>query len=289
VSDPSPSAAPLRFAVLGHPVAHSKSPQMHRAAYALLGIEARYEAIDLSPAQLGPFLTGQEGAGYRGLNLTLPHKEAVLSALRAAGALGELSPTAQALGAVNTLTRRADGRWEGDNTDAPGLRASLEEAGVPLDGARGVVIGAGGAAAAAAAALALGGATELELWARRPERAEALALRLESSPLFAGCALRAAALPPQAALSGRVVVNATPLGLRADDPSPVALVEAPAWAVDLIYGDPPSAFARQAAALGASVTRGEGMLVHQGALALARWIGCQVTPALLRAMAGALA
>ncbi|MBW2548329.1 MAG: shikimate dehydrogenase, partial [Deltaproteobacteria bacterium] len=130
---------PIRLGIFGWPVAHSKSPQMHEAAARALGVDLRYERFGVAPPGLQESVRQQHEAAIDGYNLTVPHKEAIMTLV------DEVTPAAQAIGAVNTVVR-TDGRYVGHNTDAPGLVRSLEEAGVRLAEARVVVLGAGGAA-----------------------------------------------------------------------------------------------------------------------------------------------
>jgi shikimate dehydrogenase len=124
------------FGVLGHPVAHSLSPAMHNAAYRAAGIDAVYVPLPAAPERLAEGIRGAHALGFRGLNVTVPHKQ------RAADLCERLDTVAALCGAVNTL-RRTEAGWEGFNTDAPACLALLEEAGVRR-GARGLVLGAGG-------------------------------------------------------------------------------------------------------------------------------------------------
>ncbi|MCA9601163.1 MAG: shikimate dehydrogenase (NADP+), partial [Myxococcales bacterium] len=128
-----------RYGIVGHPVAHSLSPAMHNAAFRALGIEASYEVIDLEPEGFEEGFRALAERGFRGVNVTVPHKESVLSLV------DELDPVAKAIGAVNTITFEPLG-IAGTNTDADGLARSLEEASVSLAGSKVVVLGAGGAA-----------------------------------------------------------------------------------------------------------------------------------------------
>ena len=141
------TAATRLLALLGHPVAHSRSPAIHAAALAALGVDARYLAFDVRPEALGAAVEGLRALGALGANVTVPHKRAVMAHL------DRVEPAAAAIGAVNTIAREGDA-LVGSNTDAPGLVRSLEDAGVALAGRRVWVVGAGGAARAAVAGLA---------------------------------------------------------------------------------------------------------------------------------------
>ncbi len=178
------AAEPRRAGVIGHPIAHTRSPAMHTAAYAELGMEWEYVAVDVPPAALADFVAGMAGAGFAGVNVTIPHKQAVIPLC------ATLAPDAAAAGSVNTLLVR-DGQIHGESTDGRGLLWALGE----LPPADALVLGAGGAARAAVAALRAAG-WEVAVSARRPEAAAELG---EPVPW-----------PPDRAAT--LVVNATPLG-----------------------------------------------------------------------------
>lgn len=239
--------------VAGWPVAHSRSPAMFAAAFEAAGLETwRYAALPLAPERFAETVGALPGSGFRGLNVTIPHKEA---ALRLAD---EPTPTAAAIGAANSLSFE-DGRIEADNTDAPGLLAALGE---PPAGKRCLVLGAGGSARAAAWALREAGAGEVAVWNRTPERAAALARELDVAHVER----------PEAC---DILVNCTAVGL---DPTasladlPLAGLDPPRVVADLVYGeDPPvTAWARAA---GSRVVEGVEVLVRQGAASFERWTG----------------
>ena len=235
--------------VIGFPVGHSRSPAMMNAAFAELGLDWRYVKLPLPPERFEAAVRALPGSGYRGANVTVPHK------LAARDLADELSDSAAAIGAVNTLTFRDDGRIAGDNTDAGGLLDAL--GGQPPSTA--LVLGAGGAARAAAWALADAGA-RVTVWNRTPERATELATDL---------GVEAAERPAGAEL----LVNATTVGLRPDDSlAGLPLVDARV-VVDLVYGDAPTPIARWAEERGARLVDGLEVLVRQGARSLALWTG----------------
>jgi shikimate dehydrogenase len=237
--------------VLGFPVAHSRSPAMMAAAFAELGLDWRYLKLPVPPERFTETARALPGSGYRGANVTIPHK------LAAHALADELTPAAAAIGAANTLTFE-DGRVLADNTDAGGL---IDALGDDPRGRRALVLGAGGAGRAAAWALREAGA-EVEVWNRTPERARQLAGEL-------GVA--------HAERPGRpadLLVNATSLGLHGED-LPAELEPEPAEVVlDLVYGPEPTALCRWAEARGARVVEGLEVLVRQGARSLERWTGC---------------
>jgi shikimate dehydrogenase len=191
-------------------------------------------------------------SGYRGANVTIPHKEAALAIA------GDADDAARAIGAANTLSFE-DGAIHAANTDAPGLLAALPHA---PEGMTALVLGAGGAARAAAWALRGAGA-EVTVWNRTPERAARLAAELDVSSA-------------EAPVAAEVVVNATSVGLSPGDAVeelPLAWIDPPQLAVELVYGDHETPFAAWAEAGGAQLVDGLEVLVRQGALAFERWTG----------------
>ncbi|HEX8741703.1 MAG TPA: shikimate dehydrogenase [Thermoleophilaceae bacterium] len=244
--------------VLGHPVGHSRSPAIHDAAYAELGLDWRYVKLPVPPELFEETVRGLPGSGYRGANVTIPHKVAALHVA------DEASAAARAVGAANTLTF-AGGRIAAENTDAGGL---LDAIGRPVGGLRATVLGAGGAGRAAAWALREAGAGEVAVWNRTPERAAALAAELGV----------AHAERPRA---GDLLVNATAVGLDAATADDEALeqlglthVEPPGLVVDLVYRGtgttPVEAWARRGAA---AFVDGLEVLVRQGARSFELWTG----------------
>ena len=231
---------------------------MMNAAFAELGLDWRYVKLPVPPARFAETVRALPASGYRGANVTIPHK------LAARELADELAPAAEAIGAANTLSFE-DGRVLADNTDAGGL---LDALGEDPAGRRALVLGAGGAGRAAVWALREAGA-EVAVWNRTADRARALADEM---------GVGYAADPGGAA---DVLVNATSLGLHGEDlpselrPEPAAVV------VDLVYGAEPTALARWAEAAGARVVDGLEVLVRQGARSLEGWTG---RPAPLDAM-----
>jgi shikimate dehydrogenase len=259
-----------KLAVLGQPVAHSRSPAMHNAALAELGLapEWSYEAIEVSPDGFDELVRALPDRGFAGVNVTVPHKLAALAIADGA------SDAAGQIGAANTLTF-GEGEIGADNTDAAGLIAAL-----PADprGRRTLVLGAGGSARAVVWALARAGA-EVEVWNRTPAKAERLAEAF-------GVAVSPGAAPLGAG-DYELIVNCTTVGLEearsATEPvaslKPLPL-DADALGerhvvVDLAYGPNPTPLVRLAGERGASVVDGLEVLVHQGAASLRIWTGLE--------------
>jgi shikimate dehydrogenase len=259
-----------RLAVLGHPVAHSRSPAIHNAAFAELGIadEWSYEAVDVAPDGLEPRVREMPGQGFVGANVTVPHKGAAL-------ALADtLSETAREIGAANTLSF-ADDEILADNTDAAGLLAALPDS---PKGRSALVLGAGGAARAVVWALVREGA-EVGVWNRTALRSRHLCEELGGTP----------ADDPDAA-GYELIVNATSVGLDGEDPFEQLPLRAEGFAagqvvVDLVYGAGPTALLTAAAGSGATTVDGIEVLVRQGALSFRIWTGVEPPLDAMRAAA----
>ncbi|HWO16528.1 MAG TPA: shikimate dehydrogenase [Solirubrobacterales bacterium] len=248
-----------RLAVLGYPVAHSRSPAMHNAALAALGMEGwSYEAIEVAPDAFEQRVLGMPGGGFAGANVTVPHKGAALSVA------DELSATAREVGAANTLTF-TDGEVRADNTDAEGLLNALPDS---PEGRRALVLGAGGAARAVVWALVREGA-EVEVWNRTQLRTRHLCEELGGRPVDA---------PAQA--DYELIVNSTAVGLGGEDVFEELPLSAQGFVpgqvvVDMVYGDKRAKLLTAAESAGAAVVDGIEVLVQQGALSLEIWTGCE--------------
>jgi shikimate dehydrogenase len=258
--------------VLGFPVAHSRSPAMHNAAFRAVGLDWRYATLPVPPALFAETVRALPASGFRGANVTIPHKHAALSLA------DERTPSADAIGAANTLTFLDGGAIEAHNTDAPGFLAALGED--EARGLRALVLGAGGAGRAVAWALREAGAAEVAVWNRTPERAKALAddLGISAIPRPATCALLVNAT--SVGLKPRLTEADTLASLHLDQLDPVRIV------VDLVYGDAPSALLGWAARGGSRTVDGLEVLVRQGALSFERWTGVEAP---IEAMRGAAA
>ncbi len=266
-----------RLGVLGWPVAHSRSPTMHNAAFAALGMGGwRYQLLPVPPELFEETTRALGAAGFMGANVTIPHKEAALALAE------EISTTAQAVGAANTLTFAPDGTISAENTDAPGLIAALN---VPMKGRSAVVLGAGGSARAAVWALREAGA-EVSIWNRTAARASALADEFQ---------VRAVARPGAA----DVLVNCTSVGLQRSAKETTAPLQELgllhdqvieySYVVDLVYRDTTTPLLAAAQAAGARTVDGLEILVAQGALSFESWTGRQAPrEVMLRAACGGI-
>ncbi|MFF3124721.1 shikimate dehydrogenase family protein [Streptomyces sp. NPDC057908] len=243
------------YAVLGDPVEQVRAPSLLNPLFARLGIDAVLLPVHVEPvAFAGVFHGLTQTKNLDGILVTIPHKAA---ALRLAD---EVSPAAAAAGAVNALRREPDGRWRGENFDGIGFVRGLIEAGHLPAGKRIVLMGAGGAGSAIAAALLSAGAAQLTLCDPDVAKLHGLLARLEEH--WPG---RATGEAKPALDEADIVVNATPLGMRADDPQPFSLrALAPRCVVaDVIMKPRETALLRSAAALGHPVLHGAHMLDHQ--------------------------
>lgn len=252
-----------RYAVIGHPVAHSLSPRIHAEFARQAGIALEYTAIDVAPDAFDAVLAEFAAEGGAGANVTLPHKT------RAAQICNYLSEAAKRAGAVNTLIRTATG-WQGDNTDGIGLVRDLTERhGLDLRARRTLLIGAGGAARGIAPALLDAGIGDLYIVNRTAERADALA-----DVLAQPGRVHARYLDDVGNLGNfDLVINATSATRGASLPAlPINLVAPRGAAVDLSYGEAAVAFLAWARSAHAhDCIDGLGMLVEQAAESFQRW------------------
>ena len=257
--------------VIGDPVAHSRSPQMHNAAFAKAGLDYVYVPFHVRPRDLAAAIEGFKAVNVVGINATLPHKQAVIPHLTS------MSREAELIGAVNTLTFVGD-EIHGDNTDAPGvLKALAENRGmsIPVDEDV-VVLGAGGAARAVVVALALAGVASITIANRTPEKATALAAEMDQKTgvPMRGMGLTAAELPDAVGKTTLLINTAT----ASMDPTQSLLIsadwlQADTTVYDIVYTPPVTPLMRAAAERGCQTLGGIGMLIHQGAIAFEKWTG----------------
>jgi shikimate dehydrogenase len=245
-----------RLGVVGWPVGHSRSPQMQNAALQAVGLDGwRYQLLPVPPELFAATIPALPAVGFRGVNVTIPHKEAALALADRASSIAE------AIGAANTLVFEDDGGISAENTDGPALLAALP---VSAPGATALVLGAGGSARAAVWALREAGA-EVRIWNRTAARAQALAQRLGAT---------AVAEPAKADF----LVNCTPIGLsgvhglkqlpvRADEIAMFGCV------IDFVYSASDTELVRVARSAGKPCVDGLDLLVGQGALSFERFTG----------------
>lgn len=264
-------------ALLGHPVQHSLSPLMHNAAFAASGQDLVYLAFDVKSNDLAAALAGLKALGFRGANVTVPHKETVIPYLDA------VDQVAARIGAVNTIVNE-DRCLKGYNTDGSGFLRSLGEAGFDPVGKRVVILGAGGAARAVAFTLAAGRAS-LVLANRTPERARELAGALAGAGRPAPVVYRLgdAGMRPEVEAAD-LVINTTSLGMwpRVEEtPLPPDWFRPGQWVYDLVYNPLETKFLASARRRGCLVISGLDMLLYQGAAAFTLWTGREAPVAIM--------
>lgn len=260
-------APPADYAVIGDPIGHSLSPAMHQAAYRALGLELRYEAIQVPRGEVPRAFSHLKDLGYRGVNVTVPHKEEAFLWL------SDPDEACRRIGSANTLDL-VTGR--GTSTDGPGFLDTLADLGVPAS-ARFLILGAGGTARALVDAVARAG-YEVKLWNRTRERAEEL--RMELGPDFT---IVREPSPERA----DVIVDATSAS-RTGQFVPLDWSRATpgALAYDVSYGAAPSAFLRAAEGKGLRTVDGRALLAAQGARSLEWWLGVIAPRAVMREALG---
>lgn len=260
--------------IIGDPVAHSRSPAMHNAAFAALGLDWVYVPFPVAGANVTAAVAAVRALGLAGVNVTVPHKEAVIPHLDA------LTPLARRIGAVNTIVNRG-GRLLGDNTDVHGFAATVRQQRLRLRGCHVLIIGAGGAARAVLFALADAGVGRVTIANRTAARASALAQRMRG---LRRDTVSLAALADDGLLGDvAMVVNTTSLGLHTTTFPPLAAAATRRGCVfiDLLYGgDTP--FLHRARAAGRRTCDGAEMLLHQGGRAFTIWTGRRAPLSVMR-------
>ncbi len=269
-----------RYAVMGHPVAHSKSPFIHARFAEQTAQAMSYEAIDVAPGEFAEAVEAFRAAGGRGLNVTVPFKE------EAWRLVAERSARAERAGAVNTIWFEDD-TAHGDVTDGAGLlRDLVVNHGATLAGRRILLLGAGGAARGVLEPLLHAGPTRVVVANRTAARARALARAFAADGPVSGCGLDE--LRAEGAFD--LIINATSASLVGEVPRvPAAALGPDTWCYDMVYGDAPTVFMDWARRHGASVVLdGLGMLVEQAAEAFALWRGVRPeTAPVIAALRGA--
>ena len=271
-----------RFGVIGHPIAHSLSPLLHNSAFSMLGLDCSYEAFDIEPTSLGAAIRDFKVRGFLGLNVTIPHKEALV------GFVDEQSVESKAVGAVNTIIFDGD-RIRGDNTDVYGIAKSLENYRSQIQQRTAVVIGAGGSARAIIYALCDRFApSEIVVANRNEKRAKELIADLK--PHAKQTSLRPISLSSPELESvmeqATAVINATSVGMYpAVNESPIgdpARFHPGQIVMDLVYTPLETRFLNQASRCGARTISGLEMFLHQGARSFEIWLGREMPVEQLR-------
>lgn len=255
--------------VFGHPVEENPTVVMHEAAYAALGLNWRYLTIEVLPQDLGAAIAGLRAFNMRGINLTIPHKVAVLQYL------DEVKPDAALMGAVNTVVRKGD-RLIGENADGKGfMRALTGDAKFDPKGKRVVVLGAGGAARSITVELALAGAAHLTVVNRSPERGRGL-VELLNSKTASQAHLEAWPSEYRVPADTELFINATSIGLFPNSHEKPDIDYGsirPGMVVCDVIHTPTTPFLDEARKAGAQTLDGLGMLVYQGAIVFKLWTG----------------
>lgn len=284
------STETLRFAVIGSPVAHSRSPAMHGAAFRALGLPHIYEKIETSAGEVPDRVGALRSGVLAGLNVTVPHKTRVLALVDA------VDPSVEATGAANTLVRSADGSVRAFNTDAPALRDELvalaKDAG-RFRGRSALVLGTGGAARAAIFALGQLGVARVVVRGRRNDPV-GLASVLAASGSNAELVFEPFGAPPSDPSDYAAIVQATTAGMDGAETPGDVVADVVAWdhvpldcvVYDVVYAPPRTPLLLRAAARGLANDGGLGMLVRQGALAFELWLGVKPPLDVMRAALG---
>ncbi|MEI6631615.1 MAG: shikimate dehydrogenase [bacterium] len=260
------------FGVLGYPVKHSLSPAMHNAAFRHLKIKASYRKFEVSPEDLGRFLRTLAHNNIRGLNVTIPHKEKILSYLTS-----YKTSAADEIGAVNTVVVDKNGRLKGYNTDYLGFSRHLSE--LSLRPKRIAIIGAGGAAKAVCFSLAKKGAQEIAIFDIDNYKSISLMQRLQEG--FSTCRLLAVNRIEGLKLKDKdLLVNASPVGMQPQDPCLVTedMLPTGIFVYDLIYNPAETKLLSLARQKGLRYSNGLGMLLYQGAESFNLWMKPKKAP-----------
>ncbi|ALB40559.1 MULTISPECIES: shikimate dehydrogenase [unclassified Anabaena] len=263
--------------VIGHPVSHSLSPLMHNAALTKLGLDYVYLPFPIAPENLERAIAGFASIGMVGFSITIPHKQAILPLL------SEISPIAQAIGAVNTVTRQGD-KWVGTNTDVEGFIAPLQTTyHQDWSQKRAVILGNGGAARAVVAGCIQLGLAEIHVVGRNLQKLQAFHQSWQNSPFADKFQVHEWTELPNLLHQANLLVNTTPIGMYPHiEESPLSSQEISylpdAIVYDLIYTPKPTKFLHLAEKQGAIIIDGLEMLVQQGAAALKIWLQQDTVP-----------
>jgi shikimate dehydrogenase len=267
--------------VIGYPIKHSLSPVMHNAAIEHLGVDYAYVPLAINPEHLSTAITGLGVIGWQGFNVTIPHKQTIIRHL------AEISPTAQAVGAVNTVWRTETG-WAGDNTDITGFITPLRLHKKNWPNAVAIVLGCGGAARAVVAGLQQLEVGEIWVVGRDVDKLAQFQASWKNSPLTVAVRVCGWEQLEQLLPQANLVVNCTPIGMAPQQTSsPLSaaqITKLPLSAIvyDLIYTPRPTELLKMASDHGCDAIDGLEMLIYQGAAALKIWIGKEAPVDIMR-------
>lgn len=263
--------------LLGSPVAHSISPQMHNEAFRALGLDYAYLAFDIDPKDLKQAVEGLKLLNIRGFNLTMPHKTAILDMV------DTLTPAAMLANAVNTVTVE-DGKLIGHTTDGIGYMRSVEDAGFSIIGKKMTLLGAGGAATAICTQAALDGVTEIDMFKRKNASWESVLQFIKRVSQHTGCKVSLYDIEDTSQLKASItesaiLTNATNVGMAPDTlatPIPTQLLDSHIIVSDIIYNPRETKLLQDAKNIGCPVMNGLYMLLYQGAASFECWTGQQM-------------
>ncbi|MBI4974464.1 MAG: shikimate dehydrogenase [Candidatus Omnitrophica bacterium] len=268
------------YGIVGHPVSHSLSPAMQNAAFKALGMDAEYQIFDITPEDLEDFLKGIAEREISGLNVTIPHKIKAKDYIERYGSLDE---NAKRLGAVNTI-KVIDGTLEGYNTDGPGFYRSLvEDLKFEPEGRNVLVLGAGGASMAIIMYLG-NGPKEIAVMDIDDKKCEALKDHFKIYYDEKRLDIVRREELKEALEKAELLINATPVGMKKDDPSPIdAIFLRPGlYVYDLVYNQPMTRLMKDAKERKVHAVAGTGMLLYQGTIAFEIWTGQKAPVAVMR-------
>lgn len=260
-----------KVGLIGHPVSHSFSPVMHNAAFEFLKMNYVYTAFDVKPESIREAVQGLSALGFKGVNVTVPHKESVIPFM------DSLSDEAKIIGAVNTI-KFSDEEIKGYNTDAYGFSAAIEKAfSIKLEGKKIFVIGAGGGAKAVATQSAIDGAKKITVTDISEGKAEQLTnnIRKNISSVQIEAVKTESREMKNAVEDADIIINATPLGMKDKDPIPIDtnLIGKGQKLFDLIYNPKETKLMKEAQMKGCEVSNGLMMLLYQGMKSFEIWTG----------------
>jgi shikimate dehydrogenase len=256
------------YGLIGYPIKHSLSPAMHNAAFSALGIDAEYRLFEIAPESLNSFLNDLENKNIYGLNVTMPYKEKVLEFVTFDNKTSHLKQ----IGALNTIANK-DGIWRGFNTDILGFQRHLKE-NIDPKNKKVALLGAGGVARAVSYVLAISGTSEIVVFDIERQKSQNLVNMINT--LFPNFKISFVDRVEELNMRSKdLLINATPVGLKDNDLSPIAedLLHKDLFVYDLIYNPPETKLLNLAKKIGAKFSNGIGMLLYQGMLSFEIWTG----------------